>query len=487
MSEKHLTEPPWKLLFVKHKLKDTGLQKALNAYSKVDAAKSPELVIESLAEIAEQAAKLKKANQAIEELADYLDEVVKETARTKQGLAAALKPAEQKEEPESSDLKVRLTNALKKIKAADTGEPIAFVACVAKPCYGLLLAKSAAEKIGAAHKKILIDLTAGTKFIVGSCLFESNAHTFVVDPVPGGLAKHLKRAIKEITGQGCRVRVRDPEGKIVTDSDTEADGEEEAQSPVAEVEAAASTPAPAGEAPAAPQTANAEAMAKFTARFKALQPDILKAIATKTPPGDEVKQRATEAGNLANKNDFEQANRVLDAVETLLKKLTTAAIPPPPSPRPAAEAKPVVAPSPPAGAGAPAREIKLSTYLSGRANLRTARENAAKELQRLQQTILDRCKDEPFYQQVEARSQKLFDYLTPIDDAVVNKLDEAGKCLDPELQVTLNNKVRELIQKQLAALQSHPLASFVEKNPFGKFIIKQPLEVTLAALDKQLS
>ena len=167
----------------------------------------------------------------------------------------------------------------------------------------------------------------------------------------------------------------------------------------------------------------------------------------------------------------------------LLKK---AAATPPPSA--AAAPKPVPAPAQPKPEPAAApREIKLSTYLSGRSNLRAARENAAKELQRLQQVILAKAAGEPFYAEVEAKSQKLFDYLTPIDDAVVNKLDEAGKCPDPELQMELNKKVRELIQKQLNAIRTHPLAAFVEKNPFGKFAVKQPLEVTLAALDKQLS
>jgi hypothetical protein len=55
------------------------------------------------------------------------------------------------------------------------------------------------------------------------------------------------------------------------------------------------------------------------------------------------------------------------------------------------------------------------------------------------------------------------------------------------VQLELNKKVRELIAKQLAGLRSHALAPFVEKNPFGKFVIRQPLEVTLSALDKQLS
>jgi hypothetical protein len=484
MSEKHLTEPPWKILVAKHKVKDLGLQKALAGYDKIDSTREPAPALELIKEIADLAAKLKKANSSKEEVVAHLDEVIKEAKKTTPVLearaksaaatataAAAKAPAAPKPEPageeeeaeqeeESPDIKVRLANALKKVKAAAGKDSFAFVACIAKPFYGVLLAKSPTEKIGAPHKKLLTELTAGTKFIVGSCLFENEAHTFVVDSIPAGLAKNLKKSIKEFTGVNCKVRVRDAEGNVA-DADTEIDPEE-AQA------AAAETPPAAPPAP--PAADSAEAMNRFTTRFKALQPDILKAIVTKTPPGEEIKQRAAEAGTLAGKKNFEQAHQALDAVESLLKKLPAA---PAPAPAP-----------PPTG---PPRDVKLSTYLTGRANLRTARENAAKELVRLQQAILAKSQGEPFYAEVEAGSQKLFDFLAPIDDAVVNKLDEAGKCLEPEVQVELNKKVRELIQKQLTALRTHALSSFVEKNPFGKFIIKQPLEVTLSALDKQLS
>ena len=215
-------------------------------------------------------------------------------------------------------------------------------------------------------------------------------------------------------------------------------------------------------------------MAAFKERLKALQPEILKAIGAKTPQGDEIKKHAAEAGAQAGKSDFAQANKVLDLVESLLKKVASAVSP---KATGAADA---------AGEGQP-RDIKLSTYLSGRKNLRTARESAEKELKRLQEAILAKCKYEPFYGEVESKSQKLMDFLAPIDDSVADKLDEAGRCTDPEQQQELNKKVRELIQKQLAGMRSHPLASFIEKNPFGKFVIKQPIEVTLSALDKQLA
>jgi len=503
MSEKHLTELPWKMLAKKHELKDLGLQKCLGAYCNLDLKKDPAKTLDALSEILEQAGKLKKTNAANKEVASYLAEIITEANKTKQvvGQAAKIKAPEPEPEADDKDIKGILLQGFKKVRTLENGESIAFVACVAKPCYGLLLAKSTSEKIGAAHRKTLTELTAGTKFIVGTCIFENETHTFIVEKVPGGLARNLKKAIKEFTGQTYRVRVRDLEGKVVTDGDADATPEEaDTPEPQPAAQAVPQTtasvppspiPTPQTAEPSA-STASTEAMSKFTTRFKGLQPDILKAIAAKTPRSDEVRQRAKDAGALADKNDFEQAHRVLDGLESVLKTPSA----PTPSPIPGAppgakiaQPNPVTpsAQPPKAEAESPRRPIRLSTYLSGRANLRVARENAEKELRRLQQEILAKSAGEPFYADIEAKSQKLFDYLKAIDDSVVNKLDDAGKCPDPELQLDLNKKVRELIQRQLSALSSHALASFVEKNPFGKFIIKQPLVATLSALDRQLS
>ncbi len=51
MSDKHLTELPWKTLVVKQGVKDIGLQKALATYAKFDATKEPEKGLEALKEI----------------------------------------------------------------------------------------------------------------------------------------------------------------------------------------------------------------------------------------------------------------------------------------------------------------------------------------------------------------------------------------------------------------------------------------------------
>ena len=135
MSEKHLTELPWKILALKNKdkVKDQALQKALAAYSNLDGKKKPAATLESLETIIEQATKLKKPCVAVEELAEYLVEIVKEANKQKQTLALLVKAASTKEqegaekegedagqekEEESKDLKVRLLNSLKKIKTS---------------------------------------------------------------------------------------------------------------------------------------------------------------------------------------------------------------------------------------------------------------------------------------------------------------------------------------------------------------------------------
>jgi len=496
MSEKHLTEPPWKTLAGKQGVKDPGLGKALAAYCNIDSSKEPAKAVESLKGICELALKLKKTYAIKDDIVAHLEEVIKEVKKTTPGLelkaktlsaaaATSVKPPEpakteveeDDEEEEAADfkrdLKQKTAGALAQVRSRapeegeQKGEPKAqlqFMAYVAGKNCSVIVAR----KVGSATKKLLPDIAgvpSGGKFVQGECIFEKNSHTFVVELVPAGLAKRLAGALQNQTGQKCKVRVRSIDGSVESDSDTEPD---EAGAPPP-----AATPAP-----------GADEMAKFTARLRALQPDILKALAIKSPESEEIKRRAAEAATRANAKDFVRAHSTLDALEGAVRKILATGVAAPP---PAAAKAPPVPPSPAPAGAAPRKEIKLSTYLTGRANLRTARDNAAKELQRLQQAILEKATDEPFLKEIEAKSQKLFEYLAPIDDSVTNKLEEAGRCTDPEKQDELNNAVRELIHKQLAAIRGHPLASFVQDNPFGKFIVRQPLEVTLSALDKQLS
>jgi cellobiose-specific phosphotransferase system component IIA len=73
-----------------------------------------------------------------------------------------------------------------------------------------------------------------------------------------------------------------------------------------------------GEIPKAPPLPGSDLAAVFKTRLTALVPQIKQAVGT--PAGDAAKLKASEAGTFARKQDFEQANALLDEAETLLRQ-----------------------------------------------------------------------------------------------------------------------------------------------------------------------
>jgi exoenzyme U len=316
-------------------VKDIGLQKALAAYARIDSTKEPARSLETLAEISELALKLKKTSAAKQEAVDHLNEMVKEVkktmpvleARVKAAATAAAKPAvaakgedekedEEEEEKEAAkfkkDLKQQMMSALAQAKMRAPGAPeqeqepkpqLQFMAFVTGQFCSVIVAR----KVGNATKKLLPEIAgsaSGGKFYVGECVFEKNTHTFVLEAVPGGLAKKLAAALQAETGQKCKIRVRSTDGSMVLDSDTDTDPEA----------AAAAGPKPG----AFPETLAADPGVLFNQRLGALLPKIKEAIATATPAAGEIKLKVAEAGEWAKKKDFVQANGRLDAAEALL-------------------------------------------------------------------------------------------------------------------------------------------------------------------------
>src|SRR5881394_4018088 len=143
MSEKHLTEPPWKTLVSRLGIKDIGFQKALAAYARIDTTKEPARALETLAEISDLALKLKKTCAAREEVVDHLNEVIKEVkkitppleARIKATLEVAKAPEKKEQPPEDDtdeeaeaakfkkDLKQQMVSALAQVKKRAPGDP----------------------------------------------------------------------------------------------------------------------------------------------------------------------------------------------------------------------------------------------------------------------------------------------------------------------------------------------------------------------------
>jgi hypothetical protein len=191
-----------------------------------------------------------------------------------------------------------MVSALAQVKARAPGDPeqqkepkpqLQFMAYLA----GKNCAVVVGRRVGVATKKMLPEIAGGVsggKYVQGECIFEKNAHTFVLEQVPGGLAKKFASALNAETGQKYKVRVRNTDGSMELDSDTDADAE----------------------------AAIGDSGALFNERFKALLPYIKAAVGA--PAGDEAKLKASQAGVFASKKDFGQANALLDQAQAALKK-----------------------------------------------------------------------------------------------------------------------------------------------------------------------
>jgi len=459
MSEKHLTEPPWKALAAKHKLKSSELSKALMDFAKCDAA-NPDAQLKVLAVIEKEAAALKKEQKANKEVNDYLGEILKEVEKSRKAAELAKKSnkedaADEKEEEEEEpaeddedaggDIKGALTGAMRKVKARQAGDPpIEAMVCEMGKLFGVLLAK----KVGAGQAKALKELLKGTghKFASGTCEWsKGDVYTFVLDSSLGGAAKGLKEFFKEHTGNSYKLRVG--AGATMEEDLTEEKPPEAA----------------------APKPVTADAAALFKRRFEVLLPKIKAALAAKHPKSQDLTAQTQSAGAFAKQGNFTEANKALDVVEGLLGG---APVPPPK----AAETKPPTAALTPTGAPT------LSTYVKAKRDWNAAKAAAAKNIAALKAAILQQC-DPELEAPVKTRINVWDGILAIVDDnSILPVIEQAIKEPDEERQAERNRTLAATFPKILAALRQHPLVSVADSNPFGKFAIRAPLESMLTSL-----
>jgi len=455
MSEKHLTEPAWKTLVSKHKLKDPKLGKALADLAKCDA-KNAEGQIKALAAVEKEAEALKKEQKSNKEVNDYLGEILKEIEKSrkaaellkKEGKKEEKEKEEEEEEPVEDeeggggDIKGALTGAMRKVKARQPGDPpVEAMVCQMGKLFGVLLGK----KVGAGHAKILKEILKGTghKFAKGTCEWgKGDIYTFDLASSLSGAAAGLKAFFKEHTGNSYKLRVG--AGGVMEEDLTEEQ--------------------PPGAPGAKPVTGDPAAL--FKKRLETLLPKVKAALAAKHPKSQDLTTKTQGAGAFAKQGNYPEANKALDVVEGFLGGTAT----PPPQP---AETKPPVAP--PAPAGAPT----LSTYVKAKRDWKAAKTAAEKNIAALKAAILQQC-DPELEAQVKARIDVWDGILTIVDDnSILPVIEQAIKEADEERQAAQNKVLGASFAKMLTALHQHPLASVADTNPFGKFAIRGPLESML--------
>jgi hypothetical protein len=227
LSEKNLTESEWKKFNKSRKLEDKEFLKTIAALESGARAKDAGAQLKAFDEFERQAAKLRAIHKADKELARYLDDAAKALLPLRRQLQLDLKKtavaAESQDEEEQDGPAVLTTKMLPLLRQVPKGEVAlpAMVAAVGKSVAVLVARKT----IGASQKKLLVEalgVSAGVKYMPATCIWEANAHTFVLEAKVANLAKLVKAALLLQTGVKFKVRVRGMDPNDV-DEDGDAD------------------------------------------------------------------------------------------------------------------------------------------------------------------------------------------------------------------------------------------------------------------------
>jgi hypothetical protein len=443
MSEKHLTELPWKTLIAKHKVKETKLAKALGDYGKCDEA-NPDAQIKALAVVDKEAEALKKEHKALKEVDAYLVEMLKEVDKARKaaemrkkapkekppgkekeekeaegeeekkptkGKEAEKKPVkgkedaeegkkkkdegEEEEEEEIVDIKSALTGAMGKVKTRKPEDPpMRAILCQSGQQFGVLLGKS----VGSAQQNKLKEVLKGSthKFVKGTCEWsKGDIYTFVLDSPLSGAAQGLKKFFQEHTGMSYKLRVG-PAGAMEED--------------LAEAQKGEGTEAEDDEVP-------------------------------KAPPKPGAKPGTSPSGE------------------------------PPP--------KPVTPP--------PTANPMLSSFVKAKKEWKGGKAAAEKGIATLKAAILSQC-DPELQAPVNGKINVWDGILGIVDDSVIiPTIDEAIKETDAGRQVEYKKQLAGIVAGLVSTLQQHSLASVADSNPFGKFHVRAPLNVMLSRLAESFS
>jgi hypothetical protein len=199
------------------------------------------------------------------------------------------------------------------------------------PIFFTLIEKGAAEGkllLAAKHpipakevNEARTELSGGAVFS-GRCSWDGEQYVFETPKEPPSMLAHaLKTIIHRDAGLVVKLDVR-----LAPDLAAEQTGVPAAGVPGEPVvEVRPSRP------PQAAGQASPDGATQFTARLKALLPEIQQAEAGTSPVSHEIKLRMGEADVFARKHDFTQANVLLDQIESLVRQVPAG---PPPSPPP---------------------------------------------------------------------------------------------------------------------------------------------------------
>lgn len=465
MTDKYLDVGEWKKFAKGRSLKDAGL---LKAYGELDkAGKDAAAQVEALGSLAEEGAALAKVAKADKEVVTWLTSLGKSVQAELKEAQARL-AAEQEEDADPAELTTKMVPLLRDVKAGDLTLQAKIVG-VGKHTAVMLSRKT----ISPARRKLLVEYLAesGTpKVWDGTCLFENNAVTFVLEAEIAGLAKRIAAALLAQTGQRIKVRVR-------TNDPTQVDEDDSAAEP----------PAVTSDAPGDTAPVPDPARAAYEALIKALQPRVGPGRLEQHPAAAKIRALLDFAEGKAKGGEFKAAQQTLEMVAKLLT-----------APPAAVEA--------PAPGGSATGSVQ---YAKARLAWQAARKKAQLEIATLKAAIEDSFaeveeevdEDEDDEMSADAFEPvpggltianlpqslaRLDEILRRLDDSLAETLDEALNASDDEQRKALHRLAVDQMDDFNAYVAADPLLANLDNNPFVPVTVRATLESTLQALERVL-
>jgi hypothetical protein len=460
MADKHLTEVEWKRFAKGRGLRDAPLVKALAALEVAGRSGGDELA--ALEEIERQSQTLRRSVKDDKEVSAYLNELDATLDRRLPSARAAAKShgkagAEGKGkadggEPEGEAdeaLAILTTGLIALLRQVRKGETMQ--AMIVTDGAQLTAAMLSRRPIPSTRSKVLkdyLELSAAKPPILGQCLLENDAITFVVQTKAAGLAKKLKAALFAQTEMRWKVRVRGADPDDI-DEDLE-DAVEDAIAPAGEGEPPPQALHEAGASPA---------LAPLLAGMNKLKPVLMQLITERPALRAELLGRVSAFQAGVQAVDAAGAREALFELASLVRRLEDE--------RTTSDA----------ASGKVAFE-KIHLDWDG------AKKTVHERLAALNAAILSDEQDD----QAPTAAAKLERVLARFDEGLGATLDALRNAAPGEQRHGLATKAGTIADHYLAYLAEDPLIAHVERNPFEVEVdARRVLSAPLSELKSQLA
>ncbi|MBL8363534.1 MAG: peptidoglycan-binding protein [Rubrivivax sp.] len=500
VKSKSLSDAGWKDIVAKNKLKDNGLQKALEKLKRVDedAHDEADRILDEIVKLATALKKDKAAAAAAKPIGEIVDaaaalqrEVAKAKAEhdkaqkakaeaEKKAAAEAARKGDDDEDEEEATPELLTTKLKPLLKLVAKGERMhALVAKSGKNVKVMLSRKP----ISPARRKMLTDALGGgsTKFYPGHCALEAGATTFTLKAEVAGLAKLLKPALLEQTGLKLnKIKCRGEDG-----DDDDGDDEEVPVGPGGEApEDDEDVPVgPGGEAPpenrgdvpvgpggeAPPQDGNVGMTRPFE-----LSASVGRGGKNQPEDVQQVQAALNRRMNAGLNVDGQCGKGTIDAIMAFQKALGQSKPdgrvdpgrgtanemaksgklpPPPPPPNPKA---------PPEDLGEPSVKHAPLVWKGTRGIL----DHNIKELKRaVRQEYSSEHPD--LLKQIDQHVQRVDVILEKLDDRLADALERANAAADEAVRRAELDAAKAILREYTSFVQEEPLIDHVDNNPFG--------------------